>query len=179
MTEKEALVLLRQGQEIGLAWMIQRYTPYVGSIVWSIIGHALTRQDAEEVVADVFTVLWRYREKPIEGRVKGYLAAIARTRAIDRLHTARPEPPLEYDALEMIQEGPEEEVIIRERQARVRRLLEDMGQPDREIFLRHYYLHETAVDIGVRLGLSPEAVRQRLKRGRDQLRLEIMKGDEL
>ena len=159
--------------------MIQKYTSYVGSIVWSIIGHTLTRQDAEEVVADVFTVLWKYREKPIEGRVKGYLASIARSRAIDRLHKARPEQPLEYDALEMIEEGPEEEVLIRERQAQVRRLLEDMGQPDREIFLRHYYLHQTAIEIGMRLGMTPEAVRQRLKRGRDTLRREILKGDAI
>ena len=177
MTEKEALTLLREGQEIGLRWMIERYASYVGSIVWSILSQALTVQDAEEVAADVFMVLWQYRDRPMEGRVKGYLASIARSRAIDRLRTVRQSQPLEYDVLEMITDGPEGEVILRERQRQLRALLEAMGPPDREIFLRHYYLHETANHIGKRLGMTPEAVRQRLKRGRDLLRRQIEKGD--
>lgn len=179
MTEKTALALLRQGDEAGLRWMMQQYAPYVGSIARSIAGGRLSRQDIEEIAADTFLALWRYRMKPAEGKAKSYIAAIARSRTLDRLRKAGPEQPLEYDGLEIAAEGPEGELLIQEGKRRVRALLDGMGPRDREIFLRHYYLCETAERIGKRLGMTPEAVRQRLKRGRDHLRREIEKGEKL
>ena len=37
VSERTMLKLLRAGDEAGLQWIVQRYTPYVSSIVWSII----------------------------------------------------------------------------------------------------------------------------------------------
>ncbi len=178
MTENAALSLLRRGDEAGLRWMIQQYASYVGAIVRGIAGSRLSRQDIEEIVADVFMVLWRNRTKPMDGKAKSYLASIARSRARNGLRKLCTEQPLDYDSLELPAEGPEGELLIREGKRQVRELLNAMGPSDREIFLRHYYLGETAGDIGSRMGMTPEAVRQRLKRGRDQLRRQLEKGDK-
>ncbi len=176
VSERTILKLLRAGDEAGLQWIVQRYTPYVSSIVWSIIGQRLTLEDAEEVIADVFLTLWRYREKPKPGKLKSYLGAIARTRSISRLKSAGTEITLEYDDLEIPVDGPENEVIRSEQKEALRQHLESMKPQDREIFLRYYYFCESAPTIAERLNMSAEAVRQRLSRGRIFLRQRLEKG---
>ena len=170
MSEHTALALIREGDEAGLRWMIGRYTPYVSSIVWGIVGSRLTAQDAEEITADVFMALWRYRNRLLDGKVKSYLGAIARSRSIDHLRRAGLEQPLAYNDLAVAVDTPEREVLIRESKQRLRRFLETMKPTDREIFLRYYYLCENTPTIAGRMGMSPDAVRQRLSRGREYLR---------
>ena len=47
--------------------------------------------------------------------------------------------------------------------------------PDREIFLRRYYLYEKVNDIATRLNLSAKVVEHKLARGRQRLREKLMK----
>lgn len=168
--EHTALTLMREGNEMGLRWMIQRYTPYVSSIVWGVFGGKLGPQDAEEVTSDAFLVLWRSRDKLRPGKVKSYLGAIDRTRAIDRLRRAGRDMSLEDDSLVICSDAPERELLLRESKQLLRHYPESMKSVDREIFLRHYYLCESAPVIARRLGMSQDAVRQRLSRGRERLR---------
>lgn len=177
MTENDALALLRQKDSAGLSWFIHQYTPYVSAIVWNIVHPPLTAQDAEEIVADVFLTLWQYSEYPRPGKVKAYLGSITRSRAIDRLRRHKTELTLEYDVLELPAAGPEAVILSRETQTALHRAMEELAPEDREIFLRHYYYCQTSVSIAADMGLRPELVRQRLKRGRDFLRQHLVKGE--
>ena len=177
MTEQEALALMRQNDAAGLSWFIHQYTPYVSAIVWNIVHPPLTAQDAEEIVADVFLTLWQYSKYPQPEKVKAYLGSIARSRSIDRLRRHKVELPLEYNALELPTEDPEEFILSRETQSRLRRALENMDSNYREIFIRHYYYCQTTSSIAKDMGLRPDLVRQRLKRGRDFLRQNLMTGE--
>lgn len=176
MDENTALARLRRGEEKALEWFVARYTPYVGAIVWNVIGGRLSVQDGEEITADVFLTLWRNRDRPREGSVKSYLGAIARSRAIDRLRRTTGSPELTYDELDMAVEGPEGPVLAREDRELLLKAVDELGPPDREIFLRRYYFGQTAAEIGQKLGMKPETVRQRLKRGRALLRERLTKG---
>ena len=167
--EQTALALMNEGNEMGLRWMIQRYTPYVSAVVWGVFGGRLSAQDAEEVTSDTFLALWRCRDRVQPGKVKSYLGAVARTRAIDRLRKAGQDISLEDDTLVISADTPEREVLLQESRQLLRHYLKSMNGTDREIFLRTYYLCEKAPAIARRLGMSPEAVRQRLSRGRKQL----------
>ena len=51
-----------------------------------------------------------------------------------------------------------------------------MGQPDREIFLRHYYYNQKCSAIAAALDMTEEAVKARLKRGRAKLKAVIQEG---
>lgn len=178
MTEEKALTLMCQRDAAGLSWFITRYTGYVSAIVWNIVGSHLTRQDAEEIVADVFLSLWQHCQYPQADRAKAYLGSIARSRAIDRLRKHRIEPALEYDRLELSADGPEEFILTQETRDRLHRALADMGPIYREIFIRHYYYYQTAAAIGKDMGLKADLVRQRLKRGRDFLRHYLTEGEQ-
>lgn len=175
MNEKRALARLRRGDEAALAWFIRRYTPYVSAIVWNIAGHAITAQDAEEIAADVFLALWRYRDRPDPEKVQSYLGRIARSRALNRLRSLGRDTALEYDELELAVPGAEDEALRAEGRERLRRALERMDSRDREIFTRHYWYGETSAAIAARLGMSDAAVRKRLERGRQALRRELEK----
>lgn len=48
-----------------------------------------------------------------------------------------------------------------------------MTPPDRDIFLRKYYLLQSGKEIAAALGMSVESVNTRLSRGRDRLRREL------
>jgi RNA polymerase sigma-70 factor (ECF subfamily) len=70
----------------------------------------------------------------------------------------------------------EDDAIRRDRDARVRRAVDEMRQPDREIFLRHYYYCQTVSRISEELQINPETVKSRLSRGRDKLRKALSEG---
>ena len=174
--EGPLLEALRAGEEAALAEIVRRYTPYVGAIVWNILQGKLSEEDAKEVTADAFYGLWRNAERVREGSLKGYLASIARSRALNALRKAGREEPLEEDAIRLTQPGPEGDLLRREEHAALQRALDSLGEPDRSIFLRHYYLYQSAREIGERMGIKRNTVMTRLRRGRQRLREELTKG---
>ena len=176
LTEKRALALLQADRPGGLEWFIDEYTPYVSAVVRGILGRAMPEQDIEETVSDTFVTLWRSRTKVRPGQAKGYLGAIARSRALNRLRLAGSDLALEEDILILPEEDPEALAEGRERDEAVRRAVQSLSEPDREIFVRHYYYGQRAADVAALLGMTPEAVRQRLKRGRDKLRAVLTEG---
>ena len=176
LTEKRALALLQADRPGGLEWFIDEYTPYVSAVVRGILGRAMPEQDIEETVSDTFVTLWRSRTKVRPGQAKGYLGAIARSRALNRLRLAGSDLALEEDILILPEAGPEALAEGRERDEAVRRAVQSLSEPDREIFVRHYYYGQSASDVAAELGMTPEAVRQRLKRGRDRLRTMLTEG---
>ena len=70
--------------------------------------------------------------------------------------------------------APEQELLRRERQVRVRAAIEAMPPVDREIFLRYYYYLQPAPEIAQAMGLTHGAVRTRLSRGRAALKKTLL-----
>ena len=62
MTEEQILSKLRSKDPEGLEALMDRYLPYVSTIVWNILGDFMGIQDAEEVVSDVFLAAWSQAE---------------------------------------------------------------------------------------------------------------------
>ncbi len=179
MTEEHALALLRKKDPVGLSWFIDRYTPYVGTVIWNIIGRTMTAQDAEELTSDVFVVLWQKSDMVQPGKVRGYLGSVARHKAYDLLRKRGVDLALEEDILTLSTDGPETILEEQEQIRIVREAVNAMTEPDREIFIRYYYYCQTATAIGREMKISPAGVRQRLKRGREKLRAEFIMGGVL
>ena len=53
-----------------------------------------------------------------------------------------------------------------------------MPEPDREIFLRHYFYRQGVAGIALALDMNVNTVKTRLRRGRESLRRALTKGDE-
>ena len=173
MTEGKALRQLQQGSTDALKWFIGKYTPYVSTIIYHIIGSAMSSADVEEVTSDVFFALWENADKVNSGAVRGYLGAISRNKAKNKLREAGFDLPLDEE-LYISEDLPlEEQHIERELQAVVRREVLDMTEPDREIILRYYYYYQPIPRISREMGMSQSNVKVRLHRARNVLRCAL------
>ena len=79
--------------------------------------------------------------------------------------------PLEEDALEL--PGPDDppgEYERAEERRLVRRAVDALPGPDREIFLRHYYYAQTVQEIARQMGLNESTIKTKLRRGRMKLK---------
>ncbi len=171
MNERTLLRLLKDGDTGALSEIIGLYTPYLYAIASNIMGHALPREDVEEAVSDSFVALWYNRQSVLPGKLKPWLAAVCRNKAKDALRAARAAEPLDDDLLEVAAGDDMEERVLRgELTTLAREAVDSLGEPDREIFRRRYFLYQKTGEIAAVLGMNPATVRTRLARGREKLR---------
>ena len=104
MNDAKALALLKSGDQEALAWFIDKYRAYVGTIVNNILAGSMSHEDVEEVTADVFVTLWRSSESLIPLNLKGYLSRVARSLSMQRLREKVQVLPLDDDIL-ILDEG--------------------------------------------------------------------------
>ena len=176
MNEARMLRRIARGDSAALGAVMDAYSAYVYAIMQNIVQPPLRPGDCEEVTADVFLQLWRNAESVEEGKLKAWLAAVTRNRAKDRLRSLHLTVPLEDEVLLLSVPGPEDTVERLELQRLTRRAVESLPEPDRSIFMRHYYLYQKTDDIAAALGMKSATVRTRLARGREKLKAVLREG---
>ena len=170
MTEIKALRQLQQGSTDALKWFINKYTPYVSTIIYNIIGSAMSSSDVEEVASDVFFALWENSDKVNSASVRGYLGSIARNKAKNKFRDAGFDLPLDEE-LYISEDLPlEEKYLENELQTIVKQKVYDMTEPDREILLRYYYYYQPIPRIAREMGMTSANIKVRLHRARNALR---------
>ena len=132
-------------------------------------------QEWEELTADVFLCAWRERKKLQPGKVKSWLATVARNRALNRLRDRRELLPLEEDVLVLAQDSPQRELENREAAQLVRAALEMLEPSDRELFVRRYYYGQTVARAAEEMGMNLSTAKSRLRRGRERLKEALRK----
>ena len=173
MTEAKALRQLQQGSTDALKWFIGKYTPYVSTIIYNIIGSSMSSADVEEVASDVFFALWENAQKVNSGTVRGYLGSIARNKAKNKFREAGFELPLDEELYISEALSLEERQIESELQTLVREKVLSMTEPDREILLRYYYYYQPIPRISREMGMSASNIKVRLHRARNVLRCAL------
>lgn len=173
MTEEELVKSLRRGELSALEGLMDRYTPYVSSVISRILRGR--QADVEELTADVFLAAWDNRDKLRPGQLKGYLGAIARNRAFNLLRTDRVNLPLEDDVLILEADGPDRELDRRETARIVNQALSQLDRPQRELFVRHYYYGQTVREAALAMGLNLSTAKTWLCRGREALKTYLRK----
>ena len=81
---------IRSGDEQAMAQLYDRYSPIIYSVALRVLGDTGA---AEDILQEVFLQLWRSPDMfdASRGSMPGWLAVIARNRAIDSLRKRRPE----------------------------------------------------------------------------------------
>ena len=154
LDEKRAVRALKHKDSEALAWIIGHYAGYINTIVYNIIGHALTAPDIEEVASDVFFALWINAEKVHEKKLKAYLGSIARNKAKDKLRELDTTLRLEDDIILVSDDTPEDTFIEQEQQLLVKKAVLSMKHPDREIFLRYYFYYQSVLEIAEEMNMN-------------------------
>lgn len=176
MREETILRKLRAKDPAGLEALMDRYIPYVSAICRNILRGSMAKEDAEEVVSDVFLTAWEKGADILPGKAKAWLGAVARNKAKTKLREMGRDLPLEEDVLEIPDENTPVNAAERAEERRlVRRAVDHLGDPDREIFLRHYYYAQTVSEISQEMRLNESTVKTKLRRGRARLRAILLR----
>lgn len=163
--------LLQTDPESGLREAMQVYAPLVKAICVRVLpGRAA---DIEECIADTFIALWRHSAALSQGTpLRAWLIVTARNRALNayRSLSRSDTVPLPDDLAATLGELAEFDRATTDAEDFVAAWVAALPPPDREIFLRRYYLLQSAKEIAEALGMQQSAVNTRLSRGRARLR---------
>ena len=175
MDERKLLRRLSRGDDEALDAIIDRYSAYIYAIVSNVLHGQLGQEDMEEAVSDVFFSLWNHRKEVQPISLRAYLAAIARNTAKNKLRSLKLTVPLEDEVLSVRvpENSMDASMLKKELCAQVRGAVEELEEPDREIFLRYYYCYQKVSEIAERMNMNEPAVRTRLHRGRKKLQARL------
>ena len=176
MTDKAAVYAIMSGDEKALAYLINRYAAYVGTVIFNIIGNKMTQEDIEEAASDVFLVLWNNAGNFQAAKLKAWLGAVARNTAKNKLRKLSDILPLEEDYIAEMSENPEYVISEQEERQIMRHAVAQMKRLDREIFVRHYFGLQSVVHISEIMRMSESAVKLRLMRGREKIKKVLIDG---
>ncbi len=165
---------LKQKDREAFEETIRQYTPLAAGIVRNVSRGSLSREDREEIVADVFVTLWKNAEHIMDGKLKGYLCCIAKTKTLTRLSavTRHNDVPLEdfeaEDDFSITAEVEKQEVIDD-----LREIIAAIDRPEQEIVIRYYYYCQNVPKIAEILHMNPETVKTKLRRTREKIKAKL------
>ena len=172
MDDKALMTRIAAGDEAALQVLLRRFTPLLRYILRPILPD---ERDREECLADISLRIWQSAgtfdgEK---GTLNGWLTALARNAALNRARTRRsPDEPLE-DTVPHGGGSAEDQVLRRERQAKLRAVIAALPIHERDLFYRKYYYCQSTAQMAAELSLTERAVEGRLYRLRQTLRQQL------
>ena len=158
--------------------VIDLYTPYVGTIIYNVIGSLMSKEDMEEVILDTFVALWRNVDKfdSQRGCLRTYLGTIARNLAKNKLTSLKVNAELDENII-AINNEPHIKIEQDEERTVMIQTINELGAPDSEIFMRYYYYDEKISYIAKMMSLSGNTVKTKLARGRRKLKEILQRRD--
>ena len=153
MKDRELTRLLQTHPEEGLEAAMLAYAPLVKAVLNRILPQ--NPCDREECMADVFVSLWRNAAKldHTATPLRPWLIVTARNKGIDRYNALRRREVLSLDdgLTETLGELAEFDRATADAADLVGALVAAMEPPDRDIFLRKYYLLQSGKEIAAAL----------------------------
>lgn len=175
MEDGQLALLLKNDPARGLEAAVARYGGAVRTVCAAILG-AENRQEVEEAASDAFVALWQGMERyDPEQPLSAWLYGIARRTALRRRRDLGRGGAFQELTDRLPGEDPDltDQAAAKENARLLRQAVEELPPPDKEIFIRRYYLYERINAIAARLGLPPKTVENKLCRGRQRLRQKL------
>jgi RNA polymerase sigma-70 factor (ECF subfamily) len=172
--QRALIKALRRQNPRALEDAIDLYGGYVLAVVKHTLGKTGTREDAEELVSDVFVTLWRKADSlDLDSHLKPWLAVVARNTSLNRRRSFVPMRELDDQTIQAADATTAATFIDDARDQPVGAALEALKPVDSELLRRHYFEEQDIATIAKGTGLSESAVTSRLYRGRWNLRNKL------
>lgn len=175
---EDAVLMQRiaQQEQAALSLLYDRYARVMYSLAYKILGAA---EEAEEVVLDVFSQVWRTAERydAQRGRTDSWLFLLTRSRSLDRIRrrkrnanvveaaAAAAKAPLTTGGI-----TPEEALMITDRRQQVKMALAQIPPEQQQIIELAYYQGLSQAQIAKQTGISLGTVKTRVRLGLSKLR---------
>ncbi len=172
MSDADLVRAARRGDKRAFVEIVARHQAMVCGIALGILGDFAASEDAGQ---EAFLTAWRkFHELREPERLRGWLRQIARNAALGQLRRRRGDVPLDDD-LAIVDEAPrpDEATATEEEAALVRESLAKLPETYRLPLILYYREGNSVRAAAEALGLSEDAVKQRLARGREMLREQM------
>ena len=163
-----------KNNELDLEKIINVYSSYTATIIDNMARNSLKDEDKEEIVSEVFFILWKNKNKlNVNKYLSSYIAGITRNVVKEYLRKVKINFDISdygnslynYDKIDLLDDNVEEISKIEEK-------LKNMKKIDKTIFLDFYYSFKSIKDIAKEQKISEFSVKQRLYRIRNKIRKE-------
>ena len=180
MEDKQIIDLIFARDESGLQHTQEKYA----RMYFSILRQALSDEsDVEECGNDVLLALWNRIPPETPGDLRAYIAAIIRSRAIDKLRAesaGKRGGNVLIVSDELLSDLPDGTTLSEKYESTlagevVNRFLESQEKSDRAVFVMRYFLMENIKEISSRTGFSEGRIKMLLMRMRRRLEEELRK----
>lgn len=156
--------------------LIDKYSPYIKTIIYNMVGDNLSYEDKEEILSDTFFILWKNRENKILS-LDSYISGITKNLVKEKLKKRKItydisdyEKVIEYSEFQKMFPAEREEI------SKVENILESLKEIDLEIFKLFYYQDMSIKDIAKKEKISEFNVKTRLYRIRKKIKKELNAG---
>ena len=163
----------RNGDREAFARIVERYQSLICALTYGACGDLQTSEDLAQVT---FITAWCELPKLHEpSKLKSWLCGIARNVANSSFRQQRHTPTANAKGLDATADipsdapSPRDHVITKEEEAILWRALGELPPTYREPLVLFYRQHQSTAEVAEVLGLSEDAVHQRLSRGRTML----------
>ena len=160
-------------RELDLDKIVDDFSPYIKTIINNMVKNNLSYEDKEEILSDVFFVLWKNREKEIIS-LDSYLAGIARNLVKEKLKKIK--ITCNISDYENIIEDFNIDVFSDERED-INNCIKNLKAIERKIFNMFYYSSNSIKEIASELKISEFNVSTRLYRIRKKIKKQLKKED--
>ncbi|MDP4095129.1 MAG: sigma-70 family RNA polymerase sigma factor [Bacillota bacterium] len=182
ITNENVIKQLELKNQKALEYLINTYSNNVYILIFRIIGAMASKEDIEECVSEVFVDIWNNSTRYDKGRgsIKTWILITAKYTALDfrRKYTSKTTADSIYNEDILSKESVEESVISKETAREILEALNELPETDKQIFYRRFYLYEDIESIAESMGLTRQAVDNRLWRGRKILKEKLQIGRE-
>lgn len=149
--------------------IIDDFTPYIKKIINNMVGGSLTQEDKEEILLDVFFVLWKNKDN-IQNSLNSYIAGITRNLVKEKLKKRK----ITYDITDYENNiyYYDIETNFKEIEAitMIEKEFKNIKKIDLDIINMFYYSSMSLKDIAKKLNISEFNVANRLSRARKKIK---------
>ena len=164
-----------KNNELDLEKIINEYSSYIATIINNMAKDNLNNEDKEEIISEVFFILWKNMNKlNINKYLSSYIAGITRNVVKEYLRRVKINFDISdyenslysYDKIDLLDNSIEEI-------SKIEKKLKNMKEIDKKVFLDFYYSSKSIKDIAKEQKISEFSVKQRLYRIRNKIKKEV------
>ena len=173
--ENEIWSRIREGDSVAFAELYDGFASAMFSLSLQILND---RWEAEEVIQDIFSYLWRKPDafSPEKGKFSSWLLVLTRNRSIDRYRSRkRRTDKAENDEIlssrsDPSQKDASDEATDNDERAHLREAFSELPDEQRRVLELSYFKGMNHVEISEHLDLSLGTVKSRIRLGVEKLR---------